>query len=128
VEKTTQEAIRKMDNPYKIRVYRVGSGNEVLYGKGKLDHFYSDGKGAPRFEIRLDGQEYPSKDTFWMEAINGNIVLQAKVQVQYVFTHCGGSTTFKSVDGTVKTFDTRFDHDIPCGPNCLGGHSRRQSW
>jgi len=104
-----------MRNDYRIRVCKR-NGREVLRGVGTLRGYHNFPNSKPQIEVLLENQQYPTKEILWLEAINGNIVLQAQVRVEYVFTHCGGSTTFKSVDDTVLTFDTRFDRNIPCGP------------
>jgi hypothetical protein len=112
------------DKDWKIVVKRL-NGLKVLEGQGSLDGYQN--KPAVHFGVRFEGSEYPSDQLLWLEASKGNIVVQGKVKVEYV----GGQyspepyTKFQSVDGSVKTFDKRYDFNIPCSPQCEAGHNRR---
>jgi hypothetical protein len=104
-----------MDKTHRIRVLTL-EGQEVLNGMGKIDHFYNNQSPA-LLEVDFVGVQYPSTRTLWLEAVNGDIVVQAQVKVDYtssIIDH--GYTSFKSIPNTIRTFDKRVDHNIPNGP------------
>ena len=111
-----------MDKTHRIIVMRL-DGQEVLNGMGKIDRFHNDGPVAT-LDVDFVGVQYPSTSALWLEASQGNVVVQAQVKVDYtssIIDH--GYTSFKSIAGTVRTFDKRYDY-IPCGPTCGSGHRR----
>ena len=111
-----------MRNDYRIRVCKR-NGREVLRGVGTLRGYHNFPNSKPQIEVLLENQQYPTKEILWLEAINGNIVLQAQVRVEYISKICSTYTKLKAIRGTIHTYDIRYN-GIPCGPNCWMEHKR----